>query len=147
MKAASAWRLPSLELTSVQSAAKKAKCSISEIVRLLVEGQLENVGIKEGARGFQAIMVDVNEVREQIVRAGLKGLSLREVERRLGTTTVTVKALVDSDHLEGETEINTVSRCPQTVVMPEVLHGALCLAVRAGDGAAHADCRAEAGTG
>lgn len=121
MKASRAWPLPKHELTSIQSAAKKAKCSIIEIVRLLIEGQLGNVGIKEGAKEFRAIMVDVDEVRRRMVRPGLKGLSLREVERRLGTTTVTVKSLIDGEHLEAVTEINPVSRCPQTVVMPDVL--------------------------
>jgi len=121
VKAAQIWPLPKLELTSIQAAAKRAKCSIVEIVLLLLDGELNTVGIKEGLREFRAIMVKPDEIHQKLARPGLKGVKLREVERSLGTTTLTVRALVDGGYLEAVRELNPVSRCPQTVVVPEAL--------------------------
>ncbi|WP_417671820.1 hypothetical protein [Roseibium sp.] len=48
--------------------------------------------------------------------AYLGGYSLREVEQKLKTSTRVVKALITHHHLEVETAVNPINRCPQTIV-------------------------------
>lgn len=48
-------------------------------------------------------------------------LSLRKVERRLGTTTRVVKALIEHGNLPSRVEINPVNRCPRQVVRQDDL--------------------------
>jgi hypothetical protein len=102
----------------IPAAAKRACCSASEIVRLILERKLTWVGRLTGERGYMAVLVNVEEVRQHVRREDHGGVSLRQVEQRLGTSTAVVKALIRLGHLPSRTAINPVNRCPQTVVDP-----------------------------
>src|SRR5690606_27475241 len=71
--------------------------------------------------GYMAVLVDPTELREKTMLKDHGGLSLREVEHRLGTKTQVVKALIEHGHLPARTAVNPINRCPQTIVMPEDL--------------------------
>jgi hypothetical protein len=50
--------------------------------------------------------------------AGHGGVSLRQVECELQTTTRVIRALADHRHLRSRTAVNPLNRCPQDVVDP-----------------------------
>lgn len=105
----------------IPDAAKQACCSAVEIVRLLLYGRLGWVGKLDGQRGYLSVAVDVAEVRQNVRLEDHGGLSLREVERRLRTTTKAVEALTDRQVLSSRIARNPTNRSPQTIVMPEDL--------------------------
>jgi hypothetical protein len=100
-------------------AAKRACCSAMEIVALVLEGRLKRLRRDLRQQGYLALLVDVEEV-QALVRLNLnaQGMTLREVERRFGTHTKVVEALIRTGDgpLPTMTVINPVNRCPQTVV-------------------------------
>ncbi len=109
------------ELLSIVEASKRACCKAMEIVDLLMSRQLRTVRISSTDRGIQALRVDLAEIRRRVRLTDHGGLSLREVEDELGTSTAVVKALVTQGILQSRTAINPVNRCPQTVVDRESL--------------------------
>ncbi len=104
-------------------ASRRACCGAMEIIDLLLTRRLRKVRLSDGDRGIQAIRVDLKEVRHRVRLADHGGLSLREVESELGTSTGVVKALVANGILKSRTALNPVNRCPQTVVDQEGLAG------------------------
>ncbi|KLK93144.1 hypothetical protein AA309_11130 [Microvirga vignae] len=110
--------------SDLPGAAKKACCSAMEIVALVLEGRLKRLGRDLNQQGYLALLVDVEEVRA-LVRLNIKaqGMTLREIERRIGTNTKVVEALIRAGDgpLPTLTVVNPVNRCPQTVVPFEAL--------------------------
>lgn len=109
------------ELLNMVEASKRACCGAVEIIDLLMERKLQTVRVSAADQGIQAIRVDLEEIRNHVRLADHGGLSLREVEDELGTSTAVVKALVTQGILQSRTAINPVNRCPQTVVDRESL--------------------------
>lgn len=108
-------------LCSIPQAVRKANCKAVEILDLLLAGKLERAFRDPNERGYMAVLVDPDELREKTMLEDHGGLSLREVERQLGATTNVVKALIEHGHLPARTAVNPINRCPQTIVMPEDL--------------------------
>jgi hypothetical protein len=110
---------PEAGFADLPRAAKRACCSAMEIVALVLEGRLKRLGRDLSQNGYLALLVDVEEVRA-LVRLDIKaqGMSLREIERRIGTNTKVVEALIRAGDgpLPTITVINPVNRCPQMVV-------------------------------
>ncbi|WP_279483307.1 TniQ family protein [Aureimonas sp. SK2] len=104
-------------LVPILSAAKKANCSVMEVVQLLLDRRLRAVRIKPNLKPFPSIAVDPKEVGTLVRGPEHGGMSLREVMRRMGTNDSVVKALVDAGHLPSKRAINPTNRCPQTVVL------------------------------
>lgn len=105
----------------IPDAARQACCSAMEIVRLILDGRLGWVGKLDGHRGYLSVAVDVSEVRQNVRLEDHGGLSLREVERRLRTSTKAVEALTDGQLLSSRIARNPTNRGPQTIVMPQDL--------------------------
>lgn len=101
----------------IPAAAKRANCSAMEIVGLLLDSRLANVGIDGGARGYLSVLVDPNEVKAIVRKEDHGGLSLRAVEKRMSWSTKVVTSLIDQGLLPVATAINPVKRCPQRVVL------------------------------
>jgi hypothetical protein len=102
-------------------AAKRACCSATEIVALILDRKLTRVGRNPESEGYLSVLVDVDEVRSHVAGTGHDGLTLREVEKELRTSTHVVKALMERGLLEAETVVNPTNRCPQQIVRPEAL--------------------------
>ncbi|MEE1613447.1 hypothetical protein [Microvirga sp. CF3016] len=105
------------DLVSVPQAAKRANCSAMEIVGLILEGGLARVGRDPQVPGYLSLRVDPDEIKRLLRRPDHGGLSLREAEKALGTTTRVVKALTAGGHLRTMQAINPVKRNTQTVVL------------------------------
>ncbi|MEP2707633.1 MAG: hypothetical protein ABJQ71_19760 [Roseibium sp.] len=102
-------------------AAKMANCATPEIVQLILEGRLNTIQTDPELTGFLSVLVDPDEIKLHVRREDHGGYSLREVEKKLKTSTMVVKALIHHRHLEAETAVNPMNRCPQVIVKREIL--------------------------
>lgn len=100
-------------------AVKKANCKYGEIVQLLLDRKLEKASIDPARNGLEAIMVDVQEIRERTALAAHGGLSLVEAYKELAVSDAVLLALIEHGHLASEVAINPINRCPQRIVRPE----------------------------
>lgn len=80
-------------VVSVCKAATRACVSGVDVGRLLLDGRLATVRLDPGERAFAAIRVDPGEV-SRATKPERGGPSLREVEKRMESSTGVVKALV-----------------------------------------------------
>ncbi|MBB4001187.1 TniQ family protein [Aurantimonas endophytica] len=101
----------------IPTAAKRASCSSMEVVGLLLDSRLANVGINGESRGYLSVLVDPDEVKALVRRKNHGGLSLRTVEKRMSWSTKVVRALIDQCLLTCTVAVNPVNRCPQRVVL------------------------------
>ncbi|MCB8840620.1 hypothetical protein [Aurantimonas sp. VKM B-3413] len=111
------------DMVQIPAAAARANCSAVEIVNMLMERRLATVRRLAGERGFMSVLVSPEEVRPLVRLEDHGGLSLRKVEKALGTTTKVVKALLEHGYLPSRIAGNPVNRCPQTIVMQTDLDG------------------------
>jgi hypothetical protein len=112
---------PTHRQVTIPSAAKQACCSAADVVRLIIEKRLAWVGRLKAVRGYNAVLVDVDQVKAAVVGPGHGGLPLRTVSQKLGTTDRVVTTLVNGKHLATFTARNPVNRCMQTLVAPAEL--------------------------
>lgn len=108
-------------LFSIPDAARRANCAATEIVGLILQGELERVGRRHGVFGYLSVLVDPEEVKTHVRGPELRGLPLRSVEKLLRASTATVKALINGNHLPSGEMLNPVNRCPQTFVREDDL--------------------------
>ncbi|MEH6719998.1 MAG: TniQ family protein [Aurantimonas endophytica] len=101
----------------IPTAANRANCSAMEVVRLLLDSRLANVGIDGESRGYLSVLVDPDEVKGLVRKEDHGGLSLRTVEKRMSWSTKVVTSLIDRCLLTCTVAVNPVKRCPQRVVL------------------------------
>lgn len=106
------------DLFSIPSAAKRACAKAEQIVGLLLERKLSRVGRREGAKGYLSVLVDPQEVRAFVTGNDHGGVTLRQVEKELRTTTKVVTGLIENRLIVAERVLNPVNKCLQTVVPP-----------------------------
>jgi hypothetical protein len=100
----------------ILSAQRRACCTVSEIVKLVIEKKLSRVRKRPGERGFMSVLVDVEEIKPLVRGEDHGGLSLRNTERALEVTTGVLTALIRHGVLSSRLAVNPTNRCPQTVV-------------------------------
>ena len=100
----------------IPAAAKRANCGAGEIVELVLSEKLAWVGRNTKTSGFLSLLVDLDEVKRHVHGPARSGLTGRELEHRLGTTTKVVAALLKKGILPSSMITNPVNRCPTRVV-------------------------------
>lgn len=75
-------------------ATKKAKCSIVDIVTMILDDRLSWVGRLRGTSGVHSIMVDPQEVRSNINRRQMQGLTMQKAERYMHISHQVRQALI-----------------------------------------------------
>ena len=108
-----------LPTCTIPAAAKRANCSAAEILRLILDKKLTWVGQLIAERGYLSVLVRLDEIKEHVHRAKLDGLTARELEKRLKTSTKVVTALVQHGHLTQATVVNPINRCPVKIIALE----------------------------
>jgi hypothetical protein len=106
---------------SIPAASKKASCSAMEIVELILDGTISQVRHRPGELGYLSVEVDPEEIKPLVRLEDDGSVTLREVERKLKTSTDTVKGLIKHGCLPSKVRVNPVNRCPQTVVPKDEL--------------------------
>lgn len=108
-----------LPTCTIPAAAKRANCSAAEILRLILDKKLTWVGQLIAERGYLSVLVRLDEIKEHVHRAKLDGLTARELEKRLKTSTKVVTALIQHGHLTQDTVVNPINRCPVKIIALE----------------------------
>jgi hypothetical protein len=110
--------VPNSQRMTIAAATRRANCSAATIVRLILDQKLGWVGRQAGKKGYESVLVDIDEVREKVRVRGHGGLGTRQVAAALKTSDWVATALIGGGHLSTSVARNAVNR-RQTVVMPE----------------------------
>lgn len=102
-------------------AIKKANCSFSEILRLLLDGKLRQAAIDPGATGMEAIVVDVAEIRKLTRLDDHGGLGAVEASEELELQPKVLEQLTKAGFITAEIAVSPLNRCPQTIYRQEEL--------------------------
>jgi len=100
----------------IQTAARKAVCSAGEIVTLILEDDLDWVGVANGQRTYRNLVVDVGEIMTKLETTTVEGLSKQEMKGRLGVNDSVLKWLCDNGYLPLRKSRSPISRKSQSVV-------------------------------
>lgn len=105
----------------ISAAAQRATCSAVKVVELILDRKLTRVRLHPDVPGYLSVMVNPEEVRALLYERREDSVSLREVEKRLGSSTRVVTALIELGHLRASAVVNPVTRLKQRVVHEEEL--------------------------
>jgi len=105
----------------ISAAAQRATCSAMKVVALILDRKLARVRLRPDVPGYLSAMVDPEEVKGLLYEQKDSGVSLREVEKSLGSSTRVVTALIEHGHLSASAKINPVTRLSRRVVSEEEL--------------------------
>jgi hypothetical protein len=100
----------------ISEAAKRACCRTTEIVDLILSRRLKWVGRLSWAHGYNAILVQVSEIRAQVRGQELEGYTLTEVYKCLRVSAQVVNALVDKGILRTSIQRHPVNRSPTRII-------------------------------
>lgn len=108
-------------LADIPTAARKARCSAADIVRLLLDRRLSRVRRRQDALGYMSVLVDPDEVRPLVFKETRDGLSIREAVARTHWSEPVLLALIDNGFLPSHVVQNPISHLSQRIVRPEDL--------------------------
>ena len=83
----------------LREASMRAMCTQADIVKFIAEGRLKWIGVREGLRNLQSILVDWHEVRSLAHGLGPLTISLRQFADRVRVRKQAAGALVAHDHV------------------------------------------------
>jgi hypothetical protein len=101
----------------IPDAAKKACCGATEIVQLILDGNLTRKWRLASERGYMAVLVDVDEVRALTRGPDHGGFTAIALKDRMQTSDRVPPKLIAAGYLKAITVVNPINRCP-TVVVP-----------------------------
>jgi len=107
---------PTEDQVSLSEAAKRACCGVPEVQSLLVDGQLDWVGVFRGGRGYGAILVSAAEVKARTQLPEPGGVVADVIIGDFGARQEVVKLLIETGVLPTVTAVNPKNRCPMKVV-------------------------------
>jgi hypothetical protein len=105
----------SRKFRNIPDTAKQCCRSAAEVIRLILEGQLETRKSAD-VRGYLGILVDPDQAAGALRGALTDALPLREAARRIGISDVALGALVKQGHVVNLIAPNPVNKRPQRLV-------------------------------
>ena len=105
---------------SIKVAAKYANCSAGEIIRLILDKKLQWVGRQADVHGYDAALVDLDEIRRLVKLDEPDGITAHEACKRLSTSHRVVKALIERGILRTDDALNPVNRCPMKIIPNQI---------------------------
>jgi TniQ len=100
----------------IPTAARRARCSAVEIVRLIQETKLSWIGCRSGVRGFLSVLVNVDEVRPLATGEALRGLTIEQAVSKLHTNDRVIKGLIRVGAIQTVKQRHPVMRNMQTII-------------------------------
>lgn len=97
-------------------AVKRACCGVPEVLSLLFAHKLEWVGMLKGGRGYNAVLVSLNEVKAKTELPALDGITVHAITYDFGISERAVKQLIQIGALPIVTATNPKNRCPVKIV-------------------------------
>lgn len=107
---------PTSDQLPVIKAVKRACCAISEVQLLLVTGALDWVGMLRGGRGYNSILLSLNEVKAKTALPAVNGITVQTITNDFGISERAVKRLIQIGLLPIVTATNPKNRCPVQIV-------------------------------
>ncbi len=101
---------------SIRSAAKRACCHSVEVVRLILERRLGRVAELRGVRGYDAMLVKIDEVRREVRGRELDGILPSAAYKLLRTNWRAVDALVENGVIRTVVRRHLANRVPVSVI-------------------------------
>jgi hypothetical protein len=108
-------------MDGIPKAAKRAYCSSSDVIRMILERRLAWTGRLRGVRGYRSVLVKIDEVKAAVRGPEHGGVPLRQVGKVLRTHDLVVSALIAGKYLPSFRAVNPATRFMQTLVAPEEL--------------------------
>jgi hypothetical protein len=109
-------RKPNARQFDIPSAAKRACCSASDVLRLILDGNLKWVGKLVGERGYMAVLVDVEEIRAKTRGPDPGGVTRRPASKILRVSDKVVDSLIADRRLKTFVAPDPISRVPQEYI-------------------------------
>lgn len=101
----------------IATAAKRACCSMAEIVQAILDGRLAWIGSLEGVRGFASVLLNIEQVKIATKLEDPPGLPPGTVAREILKTNVNVVAqLIRAGIISTVAAINPINRCPTKII-------------------------------
>ncbi|MBW8298701.1 MAG: TniQ family protein [Hydrogenophaga sp.] len=103
-------------LIGIRNVIRSVACSYGEILVLLIQDRVKQVGIDRSKFGIMSLMLDREEIKD-LVRLPHHGcLSAADLSERWALSNKTVYALINNNHIELRIERNPETRSAQKVV-------------------------------
>lgn len=102
-------------LRNIPETAKQCCRSAAEVVRLILDGQLDT-RTSADTRGYLGILVDPNQAMRALRGADSGGKPLREAARQIGISDAALGSLIEQGHVVTLIAPNPVNKCPQRLV-------------------------------
>ena len=107
---------PTAAMDGIPKAAKRAYCSSSDVIRLILNRRLSWTGRLRGVRGYKSVLVKIDEVKAAVRGPEHGGITLRQVCKVLRTHDLVLAALIAGGHLKSFVARNPATRFMQTLV-------------------------------
>jgi TniQ len=101
---------------NIPATAKQCCRSAADVIRLILDGQLETKKATGSVGGYLSILVDPDQAAKALRGADNGGVPLREAARRIGTSDRVLDALVAYGHVAIFIALNPVNRCRQKLI-------------------------------
>ncbi|MFH6780911.1 MULTISPECIES: hypothetical protein [Methylobacterium] len=112
---------PERPFMDIPRATKRSYCPTPDIIRMILNRQLCWVGVDPDKAGFHAILVNADEILERVRGPDHNGYTTQALRIRLGVHQRVVDGLLARGYLPRVAAINPVNRCPNLIVLPDVV--------------------------
>lgn len=101
------------------TAAKSARCTLADILRMLVDRRLDEVAVSRMHRGLQGVLVNPAEVKRKLPRKPSAGLSMNQASARMGLPGNLTRRLVAAGCIPSTLAPVPSSRFQSRIIKPE----------------------------
>ncbi|MDX3808172.1 TniQ family protein [Bosea thiooxidans] len=108
-------------MLDIATAAKRSCCNSMEIVRGILDGDLQRIGRATDVSGYSAVLVDLDEVRAHVRGQELDGLTVDKAYRALKINPNAMKALIERGIIPITIQRHPVNRSPLRIVSQDAL--------------------------
>lgn len=112
---------PQSPVMDIPQAAKRAYCTMPDVLQMILDGTLSWVGLDPETPGFHGIVVNADEILERVRAPDLDGFTAHALKARLGIHQRAIEGLIAWGYLRRERRINPVNRCPVFIVRPDTV--------------------------
>lgn len=106
-------------LRHLSASARSARCTLADILRLLIDRKLDEVAVSRQHKGFQGILVNPAEVKEKLPRKPSAGLSMNQAGKRMGLPGNLTRRLVAAGCIPSTSAPVPSSRFQSRIIRPE----------------------------
>nr|WP_298690125.1 TniQ family protein [uncultured Dongia sp.] len=103
---------------SVEGASRRTHAATYQVIQMILGDRLRWKGKLKGTRGLRSIIINIDEVKLNLISGIRPGLSMREAERALSTSYYVLQNLVQGGFLTALDVRNPITNYPQRAIKP-----------------------------